>query len=64
MLFYYNPKLLIILKIYRSDFVIDIVLSQKENRVQLISFDSMKMTATEFDYDVYDKQDISYYFGI
>jgi hypothetical protein len=39
-----------------SHFAIGAVLSQKEDRVQLVAFYSKKMIATEFNYDIYDKE--------
>jgi hypothetical protein len=38
-----------------SDFVIGVVLSQKEDRVQPVAFYSKKMTATEFNYDIHNE---------
>jgi hypothetical protein len=55
-LWYYDPTLLIIVETDATDFVIGVVLSQKEDKVQLVAFNSRKMTATELNYDIHDKE--------
>jgi hypothetical protein len=55
-LYHYNPTLPIIVETDASDFAIGVVLSQKEDRGQLVAFYSRKMTATEFNYDIQDKE--------
>jgi hypothetical protein len=38
------------------DFAIEVVQSQNEDKNQLIAFYSRKMTATELNYDIHDKE--------
>jgi hypothetical protein len=55
-LHHYDPTLPIIVEMDASDFAIGAVLSQKEDRVQPVAFYSRKMTATELNYDIHDKE--------
>jgi hypothetical protein len=53
---YYDPTRSLIMETDISDFVIGVVLLQKEDRVQLVAFYSRKMIATELNLDIYDKE--------
>ena len=53
---HYDPTLPIIVETDASDFAIGAVLLQKEDRVQPVAFYSRKMTATELNYDIHDKE--------
>jgi hypothetical protein len=50
----HDSKLLIVVETDISDFAIDAILSQKEERVQLVIFYSRKMIVTELNYDIND----------
>jgi hypothetical protein len=53
---HYDPTLPVIVETDGSDFAIDAVLSQKDDRIQSGAFYSRKIHATEFNYDIYDKE--------
>jgi hypothetical protein len=55
-LYYYNPILPIIGETEASDFAIGVVLSQKEDRVQPVAVYSRKMSATELNDNIHDKE--------
>jgi hypothetical protein len=52
---YYDPILPIIVETDTNNFAIGVVISQKEDRVQPVAFYSKKMTATDLNYDIHDK---------
>jgi hypothetical protein len=54
-LHHYDPTLPIIVGTDASDFIIGVVLSHEENRVQLVALCSRTMTTTELNYDIHDK---------
>jgi hypothetical protein len=53
---HYDSILPIIVETDASDFAMRAVLSQKDDRVQLLAFYSRKMIARELNYDIYDKE--------
>jgi hypothetical protein len=53
---HYDLILPIIVETDVSDIAIGAVQSQNEEKVQLVSFYSRKMPATELNYDIYDKE--------
>jgi hypothetical protein len=53
---HYDPTLPIIVETDASNFAIGAVLSQKEDKVQPVAFYSRKMTATELNYDIHNKE--------
>jgi hypothetical protein len=55
-LLHYYPILPVIVETDASDFAVGVVLSQKKGRVQPVASYSRKMTATELNYDIHDKE--------
>jgi hypothetical protein len=55
-LWHFDLILSIIVETDTSDFAIGAVRSQKKDMVQPVAFYSRKMTATELNYDIYDKE--------
>jgi hypothetical protein len=53
---HYNPKLPIMQEIVGTNFPIEAMLLQNEGRVQPVAVDSRKMTATELNDDIDDKE--------
>jgi hypothetical protein len=53
---HYNLVLPIIVETDASHFAIGVVLLQKEDRVQPVAFYSRKMTPTELNYNIHDKE--------
>jgi hypothetical protein len=53
---HYDAILPILVETDTSDFAIGTVILLKEDRVQLVAFDSRKMTAIELNYDIHDKE--------
>jgi hypothetical protein len=53
---HYDPRLPITVEPDVSDFAIGVVQSQIEDRVQLVAFYCKKMTATELNYDIHNKE--------